>query len=177
MFTCSGLCHLYPFCSFLLIKVLRSPMPFRRLQRLALCFLKRKSLSSSNFNVIIADKFWATSCNISPLLNDGRYYTAVQMVFDTELWTFWLLCHISHSHCSSWKAGFVIPLNSVIWGAFSITPYQIWLPQQRACGKKKRLFAVSFHFLSPKFYQQPGFNIICPLWGGGCFLYKLDSGV
>ncbi len=38
MFTCSGLCRLYPFCSFLLIKALKSPVPFRRVQRLSLCF-------------------------------------------------------------------------------------------------------------------------------------------
>lgn len=149
-------------------------MPFRRLQRLALCFLKRKSLSSSNFNVIIADKLWATNCSISLLLNNGRYYAAVQMVFDTKLWTFWLLCHISHSHCSSWKAGFVIPLNSVIWGAFSITPYQIWLPQQRACGKKKvSLYLFTFYLLS--FISS--LVLTSFVLYGGCFLYKLDSRV
>lgn len=38
VFTCSGLCHLWPFCSFLLIKALKSPVPFTRLQSLSLCF-------------------------------------------------------------------------------------------------------------------------------------------
>lgn len=38
MFTHSGLCHLFPFCSFLLIKPLKSLVPFRRLQKLSLCF-------------------------------------------------------------------------------------------------------------------------------------------
>lgn len=38
MFTRSGLCHLFPFCSFLLIKPLKSLVPFTRLQKLSLCF-------------------------------------------------------------------------------------------------------------------------------------------
>lgn len=97
MFTCSTLCHHYPFCSFLLIKALKSPVPSIRLQRL--CDFLQMNLA------VIFYLFWTTV--------DMR-----QCLHYFSRWT------AGHSYCSTWTATFIILLNSVIWHAFALASHQ-----------------------------------------------------
>lgn len=174
MFTCSGLCRLYPFCSFLLIKVLRSPVPFRREQRLFCAFSSlRRIFSSRN----------ATSLTLTHseqlaaiFLNNSRYHVTEIMLFEIKLRTICSSATFLIPIVPTWKAVFVIPLNAVTWESFSVTPYQIWLPQQQAWDKNNKIFTVSLHFLSRTLYLCCTLNIMCPLLGG-CFLYQVESKV